>query len=531
MRYRLLVALLSIGLIASIAISPATAHAQAVTPSEITTISDLEGTDVGVVTGVVLDEIIVNELHAAPAYYSEISSGLEDVRLGRLAGFITDLSAARVIASNNADLEVIALPPEVFSLPIGAFSMDQARIDSFNQFIASITSDGTLRQIQDRWLAPDADLDTAMPDFPAGSGENGRLTVATTGTGVPFTFTGAGGELKGFSIELISRYAAWAGLDIDFKSMDFSGLIPYVVSGKADIGIEGVSITPERQEQVLFSVPIYDDQAGVLVPADGTQTTHAATSTPAGVENIPLVSTDSAAGGDNAAASGGLGHWVQSGIQRNLIQDGRWKMVVSGLGVTLLIALAAQVRGTALGCALCYVLLRKNRLAQMLGKAYCSLIQGTPVVVLLMITYYIVFGSSTASNVLIAIVAFTLVTAVAVAGTLKSAIGTVDPTEIEAARSLGFTPLRTFALVTLPQAVQQALPAYLSGFVELVKATAIVGYIAIMDLTRAGDIIRSRTYDAYFPLLLVALIYLLVTTLLVFIFKRIVRRINVGVFA
>jgi ABC-type amino acid transport system permease subunit len=113
-----------------------------------------------------------------------------------------------------------------------------------------------------------------------------------------------------------------------------------------------------------------------------------------------------------------------------------------------------------------------------------------------------------------------------VAQNLKGAIGTVDPVEIEAARSMGFSAYGAFRAVTLPQAVRTALPAYTNGFVELVKGTAIVGYIAIQDLNRAGDIIRSRTYDAYFPILLTAAIYLVVTTICVQGFKFLVKKVN-----
>jgi polar amino acid transport system substrate-binding protein len=235
--------------------------------------------------------------------------------------------------------------------------------------------------------------------------------------------------------------------------------------------------------------------------------------------------------GDSGAAikaGGGFMNWLKIGIERNLITDQRWKMIADGLGVTMLIALAAQLLGTVLGCAVCYLLTRKIGPARWLGNLYCGLIHGTPMVVLLMIMYYIIFGSTSVSNVLVAIAAFTAIAGAGIAGNLKGAIDTVDPVEIEAARSIGFSAWKAFLTVTLPQAGRRALPGYTGGFVELVKATAIVGYIAIADLTRAGDIIRSRTYDAYFPLLFVAVLYLLVTTACVQLLKRIVKKVNGG---
>jgi polar amino acid transport system substrate-binding protein len=172
--------------------------------------------------------------------------------------------------------------------------------------------------------------------------------------------------------------------------------------------------------------------------------------------------------------------------------------------------------------------MRKNRLAHWAGTLYCGLIHGTPVVVLLLITYYIIFGNTNISNVIVAIATFTMITGAGVAQNLKGAIETVDLVEIEAARSIGFSAFKAFMTVTFPQAVRRALPGYTNGFVELVKATAIVGYIAIQDLTRVSDIIRSRTYDAYFPLLFVAMIYLIVTTVCILVFRLAIMKINGG---
>ncbi|MCL2261176.1 MAG: amino acid ABC transporter permease, partial [Fibromonadales bacterium] len=258
----------------------------------------------------------------------------------------------------------------------------------------------------------------------------------------------------------------------------------------------------ERKKSVLFSESIYDDLLGIITLKQsqdfGTQ------------------------------AKSGFAEWVKTGIERNLITDNRWKMILNGLGVTMIISFAAQFFGTIFGGFVCFVLTRKNKFVQWFGNLYCSLIYGTPVVVLLMIAYYIIFGSANISNVFVAIVAFTMIMGAIIAQILKGAIDTIDPVEIEAARSIGFSAFKAFMTVTLPQAVRRALPGYTNAFVELVKATAIVGYIAIQDLTRAGDIIRSRTYDAYFPLLVIAVIYLLVTTISIQLFKLAIKKSNGG---
>lgn len=309
-------------------------------------------------------------------------------------------------------------------------------------------------------------------------------------------------------MEVYTIFSAHAGYTVKYYPMEFSALIPAVTGGKADMAISSVSITEERQESVLFSNSFYDDQQGIIT-----------LKIPAGAE----ASSVGAAGSQTGA---GFTAWLKSAIYRNLVTENRWKMILDGIGVTMTISLLAQVFGTLLGGILCFVLMHKNRLLSGLGRLYCNLIRGLPLVVLLMISYYIIFGKTDVTAMLIAVCAFALVEGAAVASNLKGAIDTVDTVEIEAARSLGFTAWGAFQKVTLPQAVKRALPAYCAGFIELVKATAIVGYIAIQDLTRAGDIIRSRTYDAFFPLLFVAAIYLIVTSICVYLFKKLVRMIN-----
>ena len=130
-----------------------------------------------------------------------------------------------------------------------------------------------------------------------------------------------------------------------------------------------------------------------------------------------------------------------------------------------------------------------------------------PMVVLLMILYYIVFGNVAISGIAVAVIGFTLTFGASVFGLLKMGVGAIDKGQYEAAYALGYSNHRTFFKIILPQALQHVLPGYKGQVVELIKGTAIVGYIAVQDLTKMGDIIRSRTYEAFFPLIAVTVIY------------------------
>jgi polar amino acid transport system substrate-binding protein len=488
-----------------------TASASNETINEERDYTDFEGTYIGVIPGSLTIDT-TERINATPQFYTTSSSATEEVRRGRIEGFMEALSIVQIMASTlgTDTFAAIPVPKEIFSYSAGAISHDQSVIDRFNRFLAVITEDGTLTQMQNRWLSESVDLDAPMPDI-QNHGENGVVTVATSPDIVPYAYIGENGAFKGFSVELALRFGAFEGKTIEFAAMEFGGLIPYIVSGKADISIAGMAITEERKESVLFSEPFFYEQHGILA-----------------LRTLSGISSDT---DDNelSGTSGGFIKWVKTSIERNLLTDNRWILIVDGLRVTMIIAFFAQLFGTILGCFICWLLMRKSRLVKWLSNFYCGLIHGTPIVVLLMITYYIIFGHSSISNVLVAIAAFTFIIATGIAQNLKGAIKTVDPVEIEAARSIGFSATKAFLLITFPQAVRRALPGYTKSFIELVKATAIVGSIAIQDLTSAGDLIRSRTYDAYFPLLLVAIIYLIITTVCVQLFKFFVKKVDGGI--
>ena len=148
-------------------------------------------------------------------------------------------------------------------------------------------------------------------------------------------------------------------------------------------------------------------------------------------------------------------------------------------------------------------------------------LQGTPAVVLLMILYYIVFGKSGLNAVVVAIVGFSLNLAAYVSEMMRSGIESIDPGQREAALALGFTEKQAFYKFIFPQATTRFLPVYRGEIVSLLKNTSIVGYIAIQDLTKMSDIIRSRTYEAFFPLIATALIYFLLAWVISLILSKV----------
>ena len=199
-------------------------------------------------------------------------------------------------------------------------------------------------------------------------------------------------------------------------------------------------------------------------------------------------------------------------FQLCFVKNGRWEYLLSGLGVTLEVALAAIVLGLAVGFLVAVVRSTHDKyghfpVLNFAAKAYLTIIRGTPMVVQLLITYYIILRSVD-SKVLIAILAFGINSGAYQAEIIRAGIVSIDPGQMEAGRALGLSYWRTMLRVILPQAVRNVLPALGNEFIVLMKDTSIVGYIALIDLAKGGDIIRSQTYSVYLPYLTVAAVYL-----------------------
>ena len=213
----------------------------------------------------------------------------------------------------------------------------------------------------------------------------------------------------------------------------------------------------------------------------------------------------------------------QDKFYNNFIAEDRWKYIWDGLGVTLKVTFFAVLLGIVLGFLVAivrstYDRTGKLKLLNAICKLYLTVFRGTPVVVQLLIIYVVIFGSVDISKILVAVLAFGINSGAYVAEIFRSGIMSIDNGQFEAGRSLGFNYTQTMVHIIMPQAFKNVLPALGNEFISLLKETSVSGYIALQDLTKGGDIIRSRTYDAFMPLIAVAAIYLV----MVLIFSKLV---------
>ena len=212
-----------------------------------------------------------------------------------------------------------------------------------------------------------------------------------------------------------------------------------------------------------------------------------------------------------------MGIWANFGekFYQNFIADNRWRYLTDGLKNTVLISFFAVLIGVAIGFTIAMIRTTHDKTGQfkflnMLAKLYLTVIRGTPALIQLLLIYYVVFASVDVSKILVACIAFGLNSGAYVAEIFRSGIMSIDRGQTEAGRSLGLNYWTTMWLIVMPQAIKNILPALGNEFIVLLKETSISGYIAIQDLTKGGDIIRSRTYEAFLPLISVALIYLVI---------------------
>lgn len=210
----------------------------------------------------------------------------------------------------------------------------------------------------------------------------------------------------------------------------------------------------------------------------------------------------------------------------------RWKLYFRGLGVTLEIAVFAAAIGIVLGTALALMKLSRTRkggntVFTVIANIYIDVIRGTPSVLQLLIMWFIIMKNSN-NGVLVASLAFGINSGAYVSEIIRAGILAVDPGQTEAGRSVGLSKFQTMRYIVLPQAFKNALPPITNEFITLIKETAIVGYVALTDLTRAANQIASRTYEAFMPLIGAAVIYFVVIKILTVLFSKLERRMRKG---
>ncbi len=454
---------------ANIAGADAQTAAGAAAKPKLATLDDLKDKRIAVQLGTVFDIYATRTYpQATVLQYPTFQEVTLSVSAGKADAGFADVDTLKEVMQANPSL--VPFGDIIFKSPVAAgfTKKDTATRTAFNTFLAGIRKDGTWADMVDRWMTKRSQI---MPELLATS-ENGTLTVGISSGGFPFAAV-QNNDLAGFDVELARRFGASLGKNVRFADQEFAGLIAALVSGKIDVIIADMYDTPERRKQIDFSDAYFEQ------------------------DNVAFTVKANTAAPETSAAAPQRASFFESvaaSFRSNILLEKRYLLILDGLKTTAIMS--------------------PIKLLQMPARLYISVLRGIPVLVLLMLIFYVVFASVNISPVLVAVVAFGMNFAAYVSEMFRSGIESIDKGQSEAGIAMGFTRTQTFSFIVLPQMIQRILPVYKGEFISMVKMTSIVGYIAVQDLTKASDIIRSRTFDPFFPLIMVAVLYFLIAWVL-----------------
>ena len=453
----------------------------------IKTVDDLKGAKIGVQLGTTGDiyssDYEGDKEGTTVERYNKMADAVQALKQNKIDCVIIDEQPALTVAKDNSDLKILEeeFVSEEYAICI-AKGNDELT-DKINSALEELKSDGTIKSIISNYIGEEKGKHPYKT--PEGTKYSGKkLVAATNATFPPYEYY-ENEKVTGIDIDIITAIGDRLGMKVEIADMEFDAIINSVSSGKADVGIAGLTVTKDRLKSINFSNSYAKSKQVIIVKA--------------GKEGNKI--------------------GIVEKFKKNFIKDNRWKYITKGLKNTLIIAIFSAILGIILGFLVAFVRVTHDRTGKIKllnrgCKLYLTVVRGTPMMIQLLIMYYVIFKSVNVDKVLVAVLAFAVNSGAYVAEILRSGIMSVDNGQFEAGRSLGLTYKVTMMSIILPQAVKNVLPALCNEFITLLKETSICGYIGLNDLTRGGDIIRSNTFDAFMPLILVAIIYLFFVQLL-----------------
>lgn len=443
---------------------------------------DLPGHRVAFVSGSIYDLMFSGRDDISVHGFNNSVDCLEALVSGQVDVFVDDFTVLPRNELNSLGVRMACPGEEGFECGIAMRKTDVSLRDSMSFFFDSLRATGQLQQIIDKWIECDDPSSLTMPDLgPRPKGKPIRMGMSSNLPPISFPVER---EWRGLEPELLEMFSRYSGRPVEFEYLTVASSPAALKSGKIDGIGGGLFITDERKQTMAFTSSDYISYPGYFVK-------------------------------DASSASGmGIGGRLRQVFYNNLIKENRWRFITDGLWETVKISLLSILLGSLLGAGVCALRMSRRKWANVTAIGYINLMRGIPMLVLLMIMYYVVLSKTGMSASQVAVVAFAMNFAAYVSEMFRTSLQSVDRGQIEAGLALGYTPFQTFRYITAPQALKSVIPVFKGEAISLVKMTSIVGYIAIQDITRASDMIRSRTFDAFFPLLIVTLIYFLLAWIL-----------------
>lgn len=452
---------------------------------EYKTLEDMENIkNMGVIIGGAYGDKVKERFpNANVVYVNTIGDAMQSLSSHKIDAFFHDDPVLQNLVSSSKGFGVAS--EHLFEENYAFLTNKTTGVDlknEFNTWIAEYKSSGKQRKAYEFWTGSEEPKTFPFDELP---GPNGTIKAGLFLDARPATFAYYN-EYTGYPNEVMYEFCKDRGYKCTWENVSPDSFIANLVSNKIDIMTGFISYTEERAQKVDYTDTVSSGGVSVLV------------------RRI------------SKSKDKGFFESVKESFEKTFVKEQRYKMIFKGLGVTLLITFLGFILANILGACFCALALSKNKFAKAVANVYNYIIQGTPVVVILMVLYYIIFGNSRISGEFVAIIGFGLVSGSGLAAQFKGGIESVDKGQKEASLALGFTKTQTFFGIVVPQTARRILPGYFAELIALLKTTSIVGYISVIDLTRTGDIIRSATFEAFFPLIAVAIIYFVIVAILLF---------------
>lgn len=444
---------------------------------EIRTIDDLKFTTIGVDTYSVFDAIAKEKIpNVKINYYDSMIEEILSLRNGKISAFMTDEALASDILRYNEDLYVLEEPLQEEEYAYALSLNKKSLKEDIDKILDEMEREGILENLKKKWLGEDENL--KIIEKKKLTGEKGTIKFGTLATSAPFAYL-KDEEIVGYDIEIMYYICEKLGYKLDIEVMNWSGLLTAVSTEKVDIAGCSIIVTEERKKSVLFTKPNY---YGKVVAVSSKKIKEK--------ENTWLK--------------------IRKDFFDTFLKENRYKLFLNGFQTTIIISVLSVLLGSIIGIVLGIIRISKHRILNIISKILIGILQGTPITVLLLIMYYLVFINTDFSAIVVSIITFSIYFSTYVAEMIRSGYRAIHYNQIQASYALGFTKFQTWIYIAFPQILNYVLPVYKGEVISIIKSTSIVGYIAIIDLTKAGDMIRSRTYDAFLSLIVVAIMYLII---------------------
>ena len=461
---------------------------------------DMEGARIGVVAGSVNDIIVTEDYDEKQIKRYNVSPDiLMALQTGKIDVFVNGELCWPMVQIAYPDFAYFRYKgAEKTDVSIGVSKKNSELHKQLNAFIDRLMTTGEMDALLKKWSSKEGVQGEVKMTRSNGTGT--PIKVATPADFPPYMFIYKG-HVTGFEPEIVEMFAQSVNRPVEYSIMDFTSVIPSMVKGMSDIACAVMVPTEDRMKNLLFTKP-YTSSYPICIYNNKAQ---------------------QQAGGE-AWSIGAMYDELRQSFVMNLVKEDRYKLLIDGLWVTLIITLSSIIVGTLLGAVLCWMRMQRRQWIVGIAKAYIELMRGIPALVLLLLMFYVFLAPLHLPGEVVAVITFSLNAAAYFSEMFRTSIMGIDRGQTEAGLALGFGRVQTFCYIVLPQAIRSVLPVYIGEVVTLLKGTAIVGYVAVTDLTKAGDLIRSRTFDAFFPLIIVSIIYFTLAWLAGIALRRLTRQ-------